>query len=878
MKTKAGITWLWLAFGLLQVVAGQTGMADKCSPEVRLLFSPAQKVPVGSEQGFFLLTLSEPECSYELRKNPEVQVVSAHALNRILVIRTSREILLSELLPLACVQTVELGKTQGSGEILVPGHNLQLNGIAFAHHHFPELTGSGSNISIKEFRFDTADIDLKGRVLANPEAEAEATGHAAITATLAAGAGNAASSGKGAAPGANVVSSAFTFLLPNPEAHYQQFQVQVQNHSYGTEPEPFYGSGALAYDAHSVQFPELIHVFSAGNSGTQTVTSGPYAGIQGAGTLTGNFKMAKNILTVGATDSFGVVTPFSSRGPAYDGRIKPELVAFGQDGTSGAAAMVSGGARIVQQAFFNAQGFQPSSATVRAILLGSADDLVSPGPDYESGFGSFNLKKAIELARSGLVWEEMLFPEDSFSVSFALPPHTHLAKITLTWNDPPAAPFAEKASIHDLDLVAIDPDGNRHFPLVPNSFPHPDSLAQAPASRKDTLNTAEQIQVWNPQPGNWTIRVVPPMDMQQPQSFSLAVHTTPVAHFQWTHPTGGQPLEAGQATGVYWETALDPGDSAILEWRFLPDTNWTPVAVYTSPTPLGAKISVPDTFSPALLRIHIADTAFVSDTFLITPVPRLTIGFACEDSLELTWNPVAPAAQYQVRALGEKYLESVGLFPDTQVVLNRGSFPQMRFAVESRHPAGDWHGLRSAAVNTADFGCYFQALLAIQNEQGGVDLRGNLGSITGVEAMVWEKWLSGSWQTLTTLPPNTLQPEFTDSQPAQGSNRYRLSLRMTNGKVLSSEPGEVFFIPPDQPWIVYPNPLTSGNALKITGIFGGETACFSLFDLSGKQIFKKEIQENDNRWKLPALDSGLYLWEVKEGIVRTTTGKLVITP
>jgi hypothetical protein len=878
MKTKAGITWLWLAFGLLQMAAGQTGMPDKCSPEVRLLLSPAQKDSVGSEQGFFLLTLSGPDCTHELRKNPEVQVVSAHALNRILVIRTSREVLLSELLPLECVQTVELGKKHGSGEILVPGHNLQLNGIAFAHHRFPELTGSGSGISIKEFRFDTTDIDLKGRVLSNQEAEAEATGHAAITATLAAGAGNAASSGKGVAPGAGVVSSAFTFLLPNPDVHYQQFQIQVQNHSYGTEPEPFYGSGALAYDAHSDQFPELIHVFSAGNSGTQTVTSGPYAGIQGAGTLTGNFKMAKNILTVGATDSFGVVTPFSSRGPAYDGRIKPELVAFGQDGTSGAAALVSGGARIVQQAFFNAHGFQPSSATVRAILLGSADDPGTPGPDFESGFGSFNLKKAIELARSGSVWEEMLFPEDSFSGSFALPPKTHLAKITLTWNDPPAAPFSEKACIHDLDLVVIDPNGNRHFPLVPNSFPHPDSLGQAPARRRDTLNSAEQIQVLNPTQGNWTIRVVPPMNLQQPQSFSLAVHTTPVAHFHWIHPTAGQPLEAGKATGIYWETAIYPGDSAALEWRFLPDTNWTPVSVYGSPSLLGVKVSVPDTFSPALLQIRMGDTAFVSDTFLITPVPRLTVGFACEDSLELTWNLVAAAAQYQVWALGEKYLEPVGLFPDTQVVLNRVSFPQARFAVESRHSAGNWRGLRSTSVNTADFGCYFQALLAIQNEQGGVDLKGTLGSITGVEAMVWEKWLSGGWQTLATLLPNTLQPEFTDSQPSQGLNRYRLTLQFTSGQILNSEPGEVFFIPADQPWIVYPNPISSGNSLRITGVFGGETAYFSLFDLSGKLIFREELRENDNEWELPAQVAGICLWEIKEGSVRTTTGKLVITP
>ena len=59
--------------------------------------------------------------------------------------------------------------------------------------------------------------------------------------------------------------------------------------------------------------------------------------------------MAKNILTVGATDSFSIVAALSSKGPAHDGRVKPELVAFGEDGSSGAAALVSGTSLLLQQ-------------------------------------------------------------------------------------------------------------------------------------------------------------------------------------------------------------------------------------------------------------------------------------------------------------------------------------------------------------------------------------------------------------------------------------------------------------------------------------------------------------------------------------------------
>lgn len=37
-----------------------------------------------------------------------------------------------------------------------------------------------------------------------------------------------------------------------------------------------------------------------------------------------------SVLGIGAVDTFGVITDFSSRGPSYDGRIKPDLVAVGE--------------------------------------------------------------------------------------------------------------------------------------------------------------------------------------------------------------------------------------------------------------------------------------------------------------------------------------------------------------------------------------------------------------------------------------------------------------------------------------------------------------------------------------------------------------------
>ena len=130
----------------------------------------------------------------------------------------------------------------------------------------------------------------------------------------------------------------------------------MQNHSYGTGLENYYGLEAQAYDAQARQYPTLLHVFSSGNSGNQASPTGTYQGLPNVANLTGQFKMSKNTLSVGATDGLGEVAPRSSRGPAHDGRGKPELVAFGADGSSDAAALVSGISLLVQHAYRTQNG------------------------------------------------------------------------------------------------------------------------------------------------------------------------------------------------------------------------------------------------------------------------------------------------------------------------------------------------------------------------------------------------------------------------------------------------------------------------------------------------------------------------------------------
>src|SRR5688572_24283379 len=281
-------------------------------------------------------------------------------------------------------------------EVAVSNLDMSANKVNLVQSRFPLYNGQSLSVSVKENKPDTADIDFKGRYISTPLASSTLSSHATIMATIIAGAGNTYYEGKGVATAAGIISTSFSTLLPEPDTYYQQYNISAQNHSYGTSIENFYGADASAYDASVNSRNSLVHVFSAGNSGTLSSTTGNYAGIPGYSNLTGSFKMAKNIITVGHTDSLGIVLPASSRGPAYDGRVKPELVAFAEDGSSGATAIVSGTSLILQQAYKELNGSLPSSDLVKAVLLNSADDVHSTGIDFVTGYGAVNAYKAMQ--------------------------------------------------------------------------------------------------------------------------------------------------------------------------------------------------------------------------------------------------------------------------------------------------------------------------------------------------------------------------------------------------------------------------------------------------------------------------------------------------
>ncbi|RZL11255.1 MAG: hypothetical protein EOO62_12485, partial [Hymenobacter sp.] len=427
---------------------------------------------------------------------PAVQVVVSLTDATTFTVKNLSNKQLATLASSPFVEFVDVPNRPAHDERLLSGADLTANGLRAVQRRYPALMGQGLAVSIKENPLDAADLDLRGRLLNTPAGTVIESVHASIMATLIAGGGNSGPAGEGAARQAGIASSSYANLLPDANADLTRLGVSVQNHSYGTGIENYYGLEAQGYDQQMRQLPYLLHIFSSGNAGTSASTSGPYQGLANVANLTGQFKMSKNSLAVGATDALGQVAALSSRGPAYDGRVKPELVAYGDAGSSDAAALGSGAALLVQQAYRDSQGGAlPPASLVKAALINSADDVGRPEVDFVAGFGQLNALGAVRTMLETRFRTGSVTKGEEQTVSLSVPTGTRQLKITLAWTDPEAAANAAQALVNDLDLEVLGPNSTRWLPWVLSAYPNLDSLAQPARRRADHLNTVEQVTI-----------------------------------------------------------------------------------------------------------------------------------------------------------------------------------------------------------------------------------------------------------------------------------------------------------------------------------------------------------------------------------------------
>lgn len=263
----------------------------------------------------------------------------------------------------------------------------------------------------------------------------------------------------------------------------------ISNNSWGA------GTNGNSYDSLAAQYDGLVQdgsftatidpfsiIFSAGNSGP------------GANSLT-RPKVSKNTIAVansenirpefGSTgaDNLDDLRSTSSRGPAADGRIKPDVTAPGtvitgsragtcssvsscfdanhawSTGTSHAAPQVAGAAALFTQYWRNSHaGVDPSPALIKAAIINTAQEMngnltTATIPNGNEGWGRLNVKYMLNTGVPMMYFNQdhvLENPGTAIAMIGRVADPTKPVRITLVWTDPPGV--ADPALVNNLDL------------------------------------------------------------------------------------------------------------------------------------------------------------------------------------------------------------------------------------------------------------------------------------------------------------------------------------------------------------------------------------------------------------------------------------------
>ncbi|WP_336959624.1 S8 family peptidase [Chryseobacterium contaminans] len=264
------------------------------------------------------------------------------------------------------------------------------------------------------------------------------------------------------------------------------------------------------------------------------------------GDCIGPGSLAKNIIVVAATEvittneyryttSTDVVkADYSSAGPRDDGGIKPDIAAPGSDiwmastaenttgsvawqinsGTSMAAPQVTGiiglWMQIYKSLFNNAD---MNAATAKTLMVHSASEAGTVGPDAWYGWGYINAKKGAELlvgkSNNTVIFNEETLNNGSTNTQIVNASGNEPLKVTISWIDPefklPGTISWESAYnnrnsrlVNDLDLRITDTSTNTvYMPWKLNA-----TSPMTPATKGDnTVDNVEQVVIEAPVAG-----------------------------------------------------------------------------------------------------------------------------------------------------------------------------------------------------------------------------------------------------------------------------------------------------------------------------------------------------------------------------------------
>ena len=537
--------------------------------------------------------------------------------------------------------------------------------------------GSGINIMMQDDGVIGPHVDYNGRVdqsNCSGCSTSNSNDHGDHVAGTIMGAGNIDPQAAGMANGAflYVYSSSNNNYYDVPTI-YQNNDVIITSKSYSNGCNAGYTSLSQDLDEQIVLYPSLSHVFSAGNDGNSDCG---YGAGSNWGNVTGGHKQAKNVIAVANLNGIGDLASSSSRGPAADGRIKPDIAAKGtsvwstipsysygnKTGTSMSCPGIAGVMAQLYQAYKDLNGgVNPPSDLMKCILLNSADDIGNQGPDFKHGWGEVNAYRAVKLLENGNYLTDSIIHGSVNSHIIDIPNGVSQVKIMTYWHDKEANTSSLIALVNDINSsLSYLPLGVNYNPLVLDPTPNQSALNSVAVPGIDSINNMEQIVIVNPIQGNYTLNINGFSIPYGPQKYSVTYEFI-TDDIELTYPIGGEGFVPGETEILRWD-ASEGNTSFTLEYSTDGGSIWNAITTNVNADDRYYSWNIPNTITElARVRVVRGSSSDESDeNFTIVGVPQnIIVDWICPDSVYVSWNTVSGASSYEVSMLGNIYMDSM---------------------------------------------------------------------------------------------------------------------------------------------------------------------------------------------------------------------------
>ncbi len=502
---------------------------------------------------------------------------------------------------------------------------------------------------------------------------------------------------------------------------YTSLGIRVTSASYGDGCNAGYTSLTRTLDQQVRMYPSLMHVFSAGNSGSDNCGYGAGAGW---GNITGGHKQGKNVLAVANLDFQDVLASSSSRGPAHDGRIKPDVGAKGssvvstinpntygnKSGTSMACPGVAGTLTQLIHAYRELNnGQDPMAGLLKATLLNTAEDLGNPGPDFKFGWGRINALRAVQVFEQGRYDSGVVSQGMAGSHTISVPPNTARIQVMVYWTDYEASVNTNWALVNNLNMTVTDPSSATWLPWVLSHYANPDSLNKVAVRGTDNRNNMEQVTIDDPQAGDYVVDVQGITVPQGPQTYYVVWEFVPET-VTLTYPAGGESMVPGEQETIRWD-AFGASEPFTIEFSSDNGQAWDTVVANHTAAARYYNWTVPSVVTGnALIRVSRGGSVSQCEAaFSIMGVPcNLVVDWACDTALHLSWGKVGGATSYEVFKLGQKYMESVGVTNITSFIVS-----------DTNQVTSNWLSVRALGSG----GATGRRALAIEKTPGNLNCR-----------------------------------------------------------------------------------------------------------------------------------------------------------